>query len=301
MKIKRHTDHLERLGCPVLLQLATNTILNSLLKTIELSMGTKTKDVLMVKNGEVRKKCGHGNTSKGKGQVLATLSAPRVNNNGKGKSKGKKVKSNRVMTKIQYFKCHEVGYWRHNCPKHYEACINTSECNMDYTKINHQAKSFNKATNLTRRLKFNNKTSEELASDEWGEENIVNLVKLLRCFYEVSDLKVNLNKCNIFGIRVPEEEVLGWASGSLPFTYLGLPVGVSMKRVSHWEKVITKFKNKLSGWKAKWLSFGGRLTLVKSVLSSMPLYYFSLFHAPVNVVKSLERVRRDFFGGMFGR
>ncbi|KAJ9557061.1 hypothetical protein OSB04_011675 [Centaurea solstitialis] len=95
-------------------------------KGTSLSMGTKTKDVLVVKNGEVKKKRGHGNTSKGRGQVLATLSAPRVNNNGKGKSKGKKVKSNRVMTKIQYFKCHEVGHWRHNCPKRYEAGINTS-------------------------------------------------------------------------------------------------------------------------------------------------------------------------------
>ncbi|KAJ9546610.1 hypothetical protein OSB04_019153 [Centaurea solstitialis] len=50
-------------------------------------MGTKTKDVLMVKNGEVKKKRGHGNTSKGKDQVLATLSAPSVYHIGKGKGK----------------------------------------------------------------------------------------------------------------------------------------------------------------------------------------------------------------------
>ncbi|KAJ9545212.1 hypothetical protein OSB04_024919 [Centaurea solstitialis] len=92
MKMKRHLDHLERLGHPVPLQLATDTILNSLfddykqfvinfnmnnmeksiaelhstLKTAELSMGTKTKDVLMVKDGGVRRKRGHGNTDKGK-------------------------------------------------------------------------------------------------------------------------------------------------------------------------------------------------------------------------------------------
>ncbi|KAJ9544528.1 hypothetical protein OSB04_024235 [Centaurea solstitialis] len=70
-------------------------------------METKTKDVLMVKNGEVKKKRGHGNTSKGKGQVLATLSAPNVYDIGKGK--GKKVKPNRIITENQYFKCHEVA------------------------------------------------------------------------------------------------------------------------------------------------------------------------------------------------
>ncbi|KAJ9539461.1 hypothetical protein OSB04_032194 [Centaurea solstitialis] len=138
---------------------------------------------------------------------------------------------------------------------------------------------------------------------EWEAENIVNLVKLLKCFYAVSGLKVNLNKCNLFGLGVPEVEILGWArvvgcgSGSLPFTYLGLPVGVSMKKVSHWEKVISKFKNKLSSWKVKWLSFGGRLSLVKSVLSSLPLYYFSLFLSPVSVIKSLESLRRMGVGG----
>ncbi|KAJ9565534.1 hypothetical protein OSB04_001500 [Centaurea solstitialis] len=105
MKMKRHLDHLERLGHPVPLQLATDTILNSLsedyrpfvvnynmnnmeksiaelhsiLKTAELNMGNKnkTKDVLMVRDGGVKKKNGHTSTSKGKGPVQAVQSAPR--------------------------------------------------------------------------------------------------------------------------------------------------------------------------------------------------------------------------------
>ncbi|KAJ9541347.1 LOW QUALITY PROTEIN: hypothetical protein OSB04_027853 [Centaurea solstitialis] len=145
IKMKRHIDHLERLGHPVPLQLATDTILNSLsddykqfvinynmnnmektiaelhsmLKTAELSMGTKTKDVLMVKEGGVKKKCGHRNTSKGKDQVQ---SVPKAVDNGKrkGKGKGKKVKVNRAKTENRCFRCHEVGHWRQNCPKRHE-------------------------------------------------------------------------------------------------------------------------------------------------------------------------------------
>ncbi|KAJ9564748.1 hypothetical protein OSB04_000714 [Centaurea solstitialis] len=48
-------------------------------------------------------------------------------------------------------------------------------------------------------------------------------------------------------------------------------------------------ENKLSKWKAKMISFGGRWTLVKSVLGSVSLYYFSLFCAPVSVLNSLEK------------
>ncbi|KAJ9547778.1 hypothetical protein OSB04_020321 [Centaurea solstitialis] len=151
MKMKRHLDHLERLGHPVPLQLATDTILNSLsedyrpfvvnynmnnmektiaelhsmLKTAELNMGNKnkTKDVLMVKDGWVKKKNGHASTSKGKGPVQAIQSAPKK---GKGKGKGKKVKPNKARTENRCFTCNEVGHWRQNCPKRHEAGRNHS-------------------------------------------------------------------------------------------------------------------------------------------------------------------------------
>ncbi|KAJ9564887.1 hypothetical protein OSB04_000853 [Centaurea solstitialis] len=71
--------------------------LHSMLKTAELNMGTKnkTKDVLMVRDGGVKKKHGHTSTSKGKGPVQAVQSAPKK---GKGKGKGKKVKPNKART-----------------------------------------------------------------------------------------------------------------------------------------------------------------------------------------------------------
>ncbi|XP_071739167.1 uncharacterized protein [Rutidosis leptorrhynchoides] len=65
-------------------------------------------------------------------------------------------------------------------------------------------------------------------------------------------------------------------------------------------KIIDKFKKRLSDWKARSISFGGRLTLVKSVLSSLPLYFFSLFRAPGSLTKLLESLRYNFFWGGSG-
>ncbi|KAL7591412.1 hypothetical protein Lser_V15G32700 [Lactuca serriola] len=70
---------------------------------------------------------------------------------------------------------------------------------------------------------------------------------------------------------------------------------MNLKR--NWLPVINKFRAKLSKWKSKTLSFGGRLTLMKSVLGNLPTFYLSLFKAPIGVIETLEKIRRRFLWG----
>nr|GEV41411.1 RNA-directed DNA polymerase, eukaryota, reverse transcriptase zinc-binding domain protein [Tanacetum cinerariifolium] len=56
------------------------------------------------------------------------------------------------------------------------------------------------------------------------------------------------------------------------FNYLGSKVGGCMSRTQSWNEVVDKMVNRLSRWKMKTLSIGGRLTLLKPVLGSMPIY-----------------------------
>ena len=56
-------------------------------------------------------------------------------------------------------------------------------------------------------------------------------------------------------------------------------------------------EKKLSGWKRLYLSKGGRLTLLKSTLSSLPTYYLSLFTVSKAVAMRLECVQRNFLWG----
>lgn len=138
---------------------------------------------------------------------------------------------------------------------------------------------------------------------DWEINNIRNLSKILRCFHATSGLQVNFHKSKLFGIGTSHNQASQWArslgcvAGSLPFIYLGVPVGANMSHKKHWQPVIDRFSNKLSGWKARNLYFGGRLTLVKSVLSSLPTYDFSLFNAPRCVIDQLEQIRRHFLWG----
>lgn len=140
--------------------------------------------------------------------------------------------------------------------------------------------------------------------EKWSEMNVRNISRLLRGFYLISGLRVNLLKSSLYGVgTVPDELsnmalILKCKVGTSPFTYLGLTVGANMNLVKNWKPpVIDAFKKRLMNCKAKTLSIGGRVTLIKSVLESLPTYFFSLYRAPAQVINELERIRKQFLWG----
>ncbi|KAL4584334.1 hypothetical protein LXL04_008933 [Taraxacum kok-saghyz] len=134
-------------------------------------------------------------------------------------------------------------------------------------------------------------------------ENALNLIRILFCFKHVSGLTVSMEKSKLFGVGITEEElsamaqIMGCSHDKLPTTFLGIPLGVNMKRVNSWKPLIDKFNKKMSIWKRKTLSIGGRHTIVSNILGNMGNYWFSLFPVPATVIKHLEGLRRDFFWG----
>ncbi|KAF5795822.1 putative RNA-directed DNA polymerase [Helianthus annuus] len=144
---------------------------------------------------------------------------------------------------------------------------------------------------------------DALIIGDWSKGNAINIVRILRCFHVCSGLRINLGKSSLFGIGVGIEEVdilagsVGCKSESLPFKYLGLKVGANMNRIVNWRPVYDVFEARLALWKSSLLSLGGRVTLIRSVLASLPNYYFSLYRAPVKVIKDLERMMKKFLWG----
>ncbi|GAU24512.1 hypothetical protein TSUD_156240 [Trifolium subterraneum] len=123
-----------------------------------------------------------------------------------------------------------------------------------------------------------------LGDKSWA--NVCALCAVLLLFESMSGLKVNFNKSMLVGVNIPESWLGEAASalrcrvGKIPFIYLGLPIGGDPRRLGFWEHVLARLKKRLSGWKSRFLSFGGRLILLKSVLTSLPVYALSFFKAP---------------------
>ncbi|GKV34399.1 hypothetical protein SLEP1_g42774 [Rubroshorea leprosula] len=121
---------------------------------------------------------------------------------------------------------------------------------------------------------------------EATEKNVLAMKGILRAFEIVSGLKVSFNKSQLMGICVQEEwlDRMAWLlcckKGSMPFKYLGIPIGGNPRRIAFWKPLLETFNKKLHTWKGRFLSLGGRITLINSVLSSLPVFWMSLYLLP---------------------
>ncbi|KAG5577642.1 hypothetical protein H5410_057776 [Solanum commersonii] len=87
---------------------------------------------------------------------------------------------------------------------------------------------------------------------------------------------------------------LGCQVASLPTKYLGMPLGAKNKELEVWNEILQRSERKLAKWKSQYLSLGGRLTLIKSIMDDQPTYMMSLFPLPVSIEKKINKARRVF-------
>ena len=125
---------------------------------------------------------------------------------------------------------------------------------------------------------------------------------MLIWFEVIAGLRINMDKREILPVGSVEnlEELaleLGCKVGKLSSLHLGLPLGAPHKSMAVWDGVEERLRRRLALWKMQCISKRGRLTLIRSTLSSMPIYYMSILHMPRSVRLRLEQIQRDFLWG----
>ncbi|WMV31905.1 hypothetical protein MTR67_025290 [Solanum verrucosum] len=121
----------------------------------------------------------------------------------------------------------------------------------------------------------------------------------LMLFEALSGLHINMSKSTIYPVNeVPDLEdmaaIMCCPTGSFPTAYLGMPLGAMNRSSQVWNVIVEKFERRLASWQQQYLSLGGRLTLINSVLDSIPTYFMSLLLMPAKVKQRLDKIRRDF-------
>lgn len=82
-----------------------------------------------------------------------------------------------------------------------------------------------------------------------------------------------------------------------PVVYLGAPLVVGRLKVQDLEPLMNKVRKKVAGWKFKILSQGGRLILIRHVLSSMASHLLAVLNVPKEVLNKINGILSSFFWG----
>ncbi|WVZ79028.1 hypothetical protein U9M48_026656 [Paspalum notatum var. saurae] len=123
---------------------------------------------------------------------------------------------------------------------------------------------------------------------------------LLHLFGEATGLRTNILKSSIVPIYCAglnlDEILAGFPASrtSFPIRYLGIPLTVTRLKKVDFQYLLDKVRSKLTNWHGRNVTLVGRLTLVKSVLSSQPVHTLTAVIVPKKVLEEFDKLRKRF-------
>ncbi|KAF5475433.1 hypothetical protein F2P56_007238 [Juglans regia] len=107
-----------------------------------------------------------------------------------------------------------------------------------------------------------------------GSSAVRNIMEVLHRYELMSGQLINPCKSALFfSSSIPANRrnslkmISGFEEGNWPCTYLGVPLFAGVLKIRMVDPLLAKVQKKLSGWKSKVLSFGGKIVLIKHVLN----------------------------------
>lgn len=142
---------------------------------------------------------------------------------------------------------------------------------------------------------------------DWASVTL--LKKGLDIFSSWSGLYPNKNKSEIFisggdsSLRNMMLQAFGFQEGKLSVCYLGVPIITTRLGKADCVALTDRITARVQSWAQRFLSFAGRLQLIRSVLFSIQTYWTSIFNLPSSVIDNIERILRQFLwkGTTLGR
>jgi hypothetical protein len=120
---------------------------------------------------------------------------------------------------------------------------------------------------------------------------------VLQSFSDSTGLRINFSKSMMVPVNLSNEKLshlartFGCQTGFFPFTYLGLPLGLTRPKVDYFLPLISKCERRLN-YISPFLSQAGRIELTNSVLTALPTYTMCTMALPKTVIKQIDKYRR---------
>ena len=129
-------------------------------------------------------------------------------------------------------------------------------------------------------------------------EELLAAKAILESFGHATGLVVNLSKSSAIPVRCGGIDLaslllpLGTPIATLPCTCLGMPLSLRRLRKVDIQPLIDKIAARLGLWKGRLMSRAGRLTLLKAVLSALPVFIMTAHPLSVWAIKQIDKLRR---------
>ncbi|OIT28452.1 putative ribonuclease h protein, partial [Nicotiana attenuata] len=136
-------------------------------------------------------------------------------------------------------------------------------------------------------------------------KSLIKIMRILQEYEQTSGQQINKNKSHFMtdssvfhytNRRI--HQVTGFTRKDSPITYLGCPLYICRKRIVHFNDLTSKVVSRIRGWHGRLLSYGGRVTLIKHVLQSLPIPLLSAVSPPKTVLRQIEKLAAKSFWGM---
>jgi hypothetical protein len=128
---------------------------------------------------------------------------------------------------------------------------------------------------------------------------LVIMKDILEKFTISTGLKINFHKSSMIPINTSQQKVqdlaflFGCKVESLPFTYLGLPMGTTRPKIEDLTPMICKVDKRLSGL-SHMMSYSARLVTIKAVIAAMPNHAMCAMKVHFTHIDHVEKACRIF-------
>ena len=116
-------------------------------------------------------------------------------------------------------------------------------------------------------------------------------------FTKATGMMITEDKSSFYYSRLDEAELISLQN---IFSYTVLKIDSGMKYLGFylkpcryllkdWDWLIAKAEQCIKNWSYRWLSRGGKLILIKSVLEALPVYWMH-FWIPVGIIEKIRKI-----------
>jgi hypothetical protein len=129
------------------------------------------------------------------------------------------------------------------------------------------------------------------------QDQVLVMKHILELYAQSTGLKINFHKSSMVPINLASDraqifaDLLGCKIASLPFTYLGLPLGTTKPTIQDLKPLVDRIERRVSA-NFMLMSYSGKVTLINSLLTSIATFTMCSIQLNPKILEHIEKIRR---------